>query len=98
MREQFLGCILGLACSDALGMQTEFRDLDSIRAAFGPAGIQDLPEPALFTDDTQMSVAVGEALARRGDASLDELGQEMRVISWLGSKARKTTRVRGEPV
>lgn len=61
------GLIFGLAIGDALGYPTEFMTLDWIKADFDPDGIRDLPEsPALFSDDTQMSMAVAEALIWTG--------------------------------
>lgn len=44
--------IFGLAIGDALGRPTEFMSLSSIKRTYGEKGITDLPEPALFTDDT----------------------------------------------
>ena len=87
MKDKFRGCILGLACGDALGMPTEFRKLDAILQAFGPDGIQDLPEPALFTDDTQMAIAVAEALCAGGNDPLPSLAQAMarEFIDWMDS-------------
>ena len=57
------GCLFGLAFGDALGAETEFLSVHEIQRRFGPAG-PDAPagEPALVTDDTQMALAVGEAL------------------------------------
>ena len=56
------GLIFGLAIGDALGYPTEFMSLNQIKAEFGPDGMKDLSnDPALFTDDTQMSIAVAEA-------------------------------------
>ena len=63
------GCLFGLALGDALAAPTEFiRDTVQIEARFGKGGPQK-PEtrngrPARVTDDTQMALAVGEALAR----------------------------------
>lgn len=87
MLDRFKGCLLGLACGDALGRPTEFRGLHAILAAFGPNGIEELPEPALFTDDTQMTVAVANALCRAGGESLDALANAMaeEFVRWLES-------------
>ena len=43
------GILYGLAIGDALGRPTEFLRLPEIKNRFGPDGIADLPEPALFT-------------------------------------------------
>ena len=48
--------------------------LDRIKAEYGPRGISDLPRtPALFSDDTQMSIAVAEALIEAGDGDLETI-------------------------
>jgi ADP-ribosylglycohydrolase len=54
--------LFGLAFGDALGKPTEFRSYDDIVATFGPRGPRDLPPGALVTDDTQMGLAVANAL------------------------------------
>lgn len=57
------GALFGLAFGDAMGKATEFLDVESILASFPPDGPRDLTgNPALVTDDTQMAIAVGEAL------------------------------------
>ncbi len=56
-------CLFGLAFGDALGAATEFLSVESILAKFPPDGPRDLTgNPARVTDDTQMALAVGEAL------------------------------------
>lgn len=57
------GCLFGLAFGDALGACTEFLSVADILRRFPPDGPQELEgDPALVTDDTQMALAVGEAL------------------------------------
>jgi ADP-ribosylglycohydrolase len=57
------GSLFGLAYGDSLGKPTEFQDYETIVAAYGPGGPRELTgDPALVTDDTQMALAVGEAL------------------------------------
>ena len=85
--KQVLGMMLGLALGDALGAPVEFWELKGIRERYGPDGIQELPSPALFTDDTQMTLAVAEALIAAGH---QDLGAIMAAISqefvaWLHS-------------
>jgi ADP-ribosylglycohydrolase len=55
------GCLFGLALGDALGAETEFiQSVAEIEARWGPGGPA---EPGRrVTDDTQMTLAVGEAL------------------------------------
>jgi ADP-ribosylglycohydrolase len=57
------GSLFGLAYGDSLGKPTEFQDYATIVDRYGPAGPRELTgTPALVTDDTQMMLAVGEAL------------------------------------
>ena len=67
------GVIFGLAIGDALGFPTEFTSLSRIKAEYGQSGIKDLPDPALFTDDTQMSIAIAEALIKTGDGEIETI-------------------------
>jgi ADP-ribosylglycohydrolase len=61
--ERASGCLFGLAFGDALGAATEFLSVEEILARFPPDGPQTLQgDPARVTDDTQMTIAVGEAL------------------------------------
>ncbi|MFD0008095.1 ADP-ribosylglycohydrolase family protein [Streptomyces sp. NPDC127178] len=56
------GSLLGLALGDALGFPTEFNDVSSILAKCGPWREMELPTPAIVTDDTQMTLALGKGL------------------------------------
>ena len=78
------GLIFGLAIGDALGRLTEFLTFSSIKKKYGEKGIQDLPEPALFTDDTQMSIAIAEALIKAGEKDIESIMQVVRekFIEW----------------
>lgn len=63
MTQRASGCLFGMAFGDALGFETEFLTVSEILARFPPNGPQELAgHPALVTDDTQMALAVGEAL------------------------------------
>ena len=81
------GVIYGLAIGDALGYPTEFMSLSSIKGKYGEKGIRHLPEPALFSDDTQMSIAIAEALIRSGGKDLEEIMEAVKdeFIKWLHS-------------
>jgi ADP-ribosylglycohydrolase len=81
------GMIYGLAIGDALGWPTEFLKIDRIKAKYGEDGICDLPNPALFTDDTQMSIAIAEALVRAGEKDVDAIMEAVReeFIKWFHS-------------
>ncbi len=65
MSDRAAGCLFGLAIGDALGAPTEFiRHVGAIRREFPPDGPREpYGNPALVTDDTQMALAVAEALA-----------------------------------
>ena len=64
-KSRFLGCLLGGAAGDALGYPVEFIGEPAIRNRFGPAGIGRLDQagqPALISDDTQMTLFTANAL------------------------------------
>ncbi|MBW1801344.1 MAG: ADP-ribosylglycohydrolase family protein [Deltaproteobacteria bacterium] len=81
------GIIYGLVVGDALGRPAEFLHLESIKENYGENGIQDLPEPALYTDDTQMSVAIAEALVKSGEKDVESIMEAVKgeFIKWLHS-------------
>ena len=57
------GCLFGLAFGDACGAPTEFLSYEQILSMWPVAGPADLDgDPIRVTDDTQMALAVGEAL------------------------------------
>ncbi|MCC7359111.1 MAG: ADP-ribosylglycohydrolase family protein [Anaerolineales bacterium] len=72
-RDRAKGMIFGLALGDALGWPVEFMARPEILAKYGRGGIQAPPDPALYTDDTQMTAAVAEALIEAGQHDLDVL-------------------------
>ena len=72
-RDRARGMFYGLALGDALGWPVEFMQLPQILAKYGRGGITEPPDPALYTDDTQMSAAVAEALIEAGQSELDVL-------------------------
>nr|BFE62646.1 ADP-ribosylglycohydrolase family protein [Dactylosporangium thailandense] len=82
--------LFGLAFGDALGKPTEFRSYEDIVATFGPRGPRDLPPGALVTDDTQMALAVGDALElalAEGPLSADRLEPHLNrlFVAWARS-------------
>jgi ADP-ribosylglycohydrolase len=82
------GLVFGLAIGDALGYPTEFLTLARIKADFAPNGIEDFPKsPALFTDDTQMSIAIAEALIKAGNQDLETIMEAIKeeFIKWRRS-------------
>ncbi|MEO8612262.1 MAG: ADP-ribosylglycohydrolase family protein [Chloroflexota bacterium] len=72
------GCLIGMALGDALGADTEFLNVAEILQRYPPKGPQALKgNPARVTDDTQMALAVGDALlAAPRPYSLDTLSAE----------------------
>jgi ADP-ribosylglycohydrolase len=59
------GALLGLAVGDAMGFPTEFNDIAQIAVKCGPWRTMRLPLSsgrAYVTDDTQMTLALGEGL------------------------------------
>jgi len=86
--EQAKSILYGVALGDALGKPTEFESLNRIKALYGDAGIYDLPEPALYTDDTQMTLALVEGLLDVGldadaDSQMNAIGK--RFVEWSHS-------------
>jgi ADP-ribosylglycohydrolase len=101
-RDAARAVILGAALGDALGWPVEFLERSHIRAKYGRAGITAPPDPALYTDDTQMSAAIAEALIEAGEADLDALMDAIarRFIAWKNdpvtpTRAPGTTSIRG---
>jgi len=81
------GILYGLAIGDCFGYPTEFMLLEDIKARFGPSGIQKIPDPPLFTDDTQMTMAIAEALARSGEKDTHDIMVDIggEFVKWLDS-------------
>jgi ADP-ribosylglycohydrolase len=76
--------LFGLALGDALGYPTEFLRLQQIRQRFGQSGIQEPPHPTIYSDDTQMTLALTEGILDAGcDAPLEE------IMSAVGARFRQ---------
>jgi ADP-ribosylglycohydrolase len=77
----------GLALGDALGWPTEFISLPQIKSKYGEKGIQAPPDPAIFTDDTQMTLALLRALLKYPAGPIEPLmGEVVReFIEWARS-------------
>jgi ADP-ribosylglycohydrolase len=79
------GCLFGLAFGDALGKPTEFLTVAEIENRYGRGGPRELDgDPALVTDDTQMTLAVAWALQEAAVPDPDVLAEllRQRFISW----------------
>ncbi|MBC7931707.1 MAG: ADP-ribosylglycohydrolase family protein [Rubrivivax sp.] len=91
MASRVAGCLFGLAFGDALGAPTEFLSVDEILKRWPPAGPTSLKgDPVRVTDDTQMALSVGEALAEalsRRDLSPATLEALLSAafVEWLNS-------------
>ena len=89
MSEKVLGCLFGSAFGDAFGAPTEFMSVSGILKKWSPDGPTDLEgNPIRVTDDTQMMIAVGEALVVcKDDLTPDSLEKELRktFVEWLDS-------------
>jgi ADP-ribosylglycohydrolase len=84
------GALFGLALGDALGFPTEFSTVPSILAVSGPWRQMRLPAPALVSDDTQMTLALGRGLRAAmdcGPLSPQRLEQPVReeFVDWYQS-------------
>jgi len=89
--EQFAGCMLGLACGDALGATLEFLSRDEIRARYGQ--LRDIIgggwlrlAPGEVTDDTQMATCIAESIVATGTVDGDDIAR--RFVDWLRSNPK----------
>jgi poly(ADP-ribose) glycohydrolase ARH3 len=67
--DRFQGCLIGLAVGDALGGKFEAQSAEAIRGRFPTAeALVAYPQEEIwYTDDTQMTIGVAEALAAHGE-------------------------------
>ncbi len=80
--------LFGLALGDALGYPTEFLSLKEIKKHYGVQGIQEPPAPALYSDDTQMTLALIKGMLEAGlTAAIDTQMQAISryFVEWLNS-------------
>ncbi|MFI6373300.1 ADP-ribosylglycohydrolase family protein [Streptomyces sp. NPDC050546] len=81
------GALTGLALGDALGYPTEFSGVPAILERFGPWRQLELPTPAIVSDDTQMTLALGWGIRTamdRGVLGPDGMAESVRqeFIAW----------------
>jgi ADP-ribosylglycohydrolase len=86
-QERARAVIYGLAVGDAMGYPIEFLKMNKISIIYGPFGIQEPPKTALYSDDTQTSIAVAEALIEAGDQDVESIMKVFtrRLIAWSNS-------------
>jgi ADP-ribosyl-[dinitrogen reductase] hydrolase len=89
--EQFAGCMLGLACGDALGATLEFLSRDEVRARYGQlreivGGGWLRLAPGEVTDDTQMATCIAESIVATGSVDGDDIAR--RFVDWLHSNPK----------
>ncbi|WP_435125525.1 ADP-ribosylglycohydrolase family protein [Halobaculum sp. D14] len=80
------GCLLGLACGDALGRPVEFRTQSSVAAEHGRVtemlGDGTHGQPAgTVTDDTELALCIARSLAENG--GFDGADVARRFVDWL---------------
>lgn len=85
------GALYGVAVGDALGAPLEFMNASEIKATHGT--VRDMIGggwlnvlPGEVTDDTQMTLAVAEGIARSPEAPIEAIGN--RFISWMLSRPK----------
>lgn len=81
LTDKYLGCLLGLACGDALGTTVEFRPPGSFQPVFditggGPFRLQ----PGQWTDDTSMALCLADSLISCD--GFDAKDQMERYVRW----------------
>jgi len=89
------GSMVGLAVGDALGFPVEFLNRTEITAQFGAGGVTDFErtwghdQAGIYSDDTQMTMAVARALLAADLDSLDDIMARVReqFIEWADSPA-----------
>ena len=90
--DRFRGCLLGLACGDAVGTSVEFMPRGSFLPVMdmiggGPFNLQ----PGKWTDDTSMALCLAESLLKKG--CFDAVDQMERYLNWWTSGYLSSTGV-----
>jgi ADP-ribosyl-[dinitrogen reductase] hydrolase len=92
VRDRYRGCLLGLACGDALGGPVEFKSRDWIAEHY-PGGVRDFVgggwlrlEPGEITDDTQLTLAVARSLAKSGPLDMGDIAANF--LEWHYSRPK----------
>jgi ADP-ribosyl-[dinitrogen reductase] hydrolase len=92
LSDRYRGCLLGLACGDALGGPVEFKSRDWIAEKY-PGGLKDFVgggwlslEPGEITDDTQLTLAVARGLTKGGPLDMDVIAANF--LEWHHSRPK----------
>src|SRR5438105_4775902 len=79
--DRYVGCLLGLACGDAVGTSVEFKQRGSFPPVTGMAGGGPFDlQPGEWTDDTSMALCLATSLVHRG--GFDPVDQMSRYCNW----------------
>ncbi|MGH8054715.1 MAG: ADP-ribosylglycohydrolase family protein [Stenotrophomonas sp.] len=81
LQQRYLGCLLGLACGDAVGTAVEFSTrgcFEPVKGMVGGGPFELLP--GQWTDDTSMALCVAESLLECD--GFDPLDQLRRYVKW----------------
>lgn len=92
LAERYTGCLLGLACGDAVGTTLEFKPRGSFEpitdmVGGGPFNL----EPGQWTDDTSMALCLAESLIKK--KGFDPLDQMERYVRWYRTGYLSSTEV-----
>lgn len=92
LEERYLGCLVGLACGDALGGPVEFDSREQMDERY-PDGLREFIgggwlhlAPGEITDDTQMAMDVARSLCAFPDG--DMLNLAGRFLAWRNSEPK----------
>jgi ADP-ribosyl-[dinitrogen reductase] hydrolase len=89
LKDRYLGCLIGLACGDALGGPVEFDTRAQMDQRY-PDGLRDFIGggwlslfPGEITDDTQMALDVARSLVAHPEGNMEDLAS--RFLAWRNS-------------
>jgi ADP-ribosyl-[dinitrogen reductase] hydrolase len=87
-KQRVEGCLLGLACGDALGRPVEFKSANRIASEHGEVtemlGFGSHGQPAgTITDDTEMALCIAESIVDCGEFDPEDIAD--RFIKWYDS-------------